>query len=151
LFHVVTDKARHAARTLIVAAGVGAFVPKRLPLPDADQWLGRGLHYFVTDTERFRDRRLLIVGGGDSAVDWANALSPIARQTTLIHRRDLFRAHEASVAAMLGSATDVRVFHELRSLAGEAQLQHAVVEDTRTKQRQTLDVDDVLVNIGFDS
>jgi ferredoxin/flavodoxin---NADP+ reductase len=150
-FTIRTDKAAHPARTVIIAAGVGAMVPKRLPLGNASQFEGRGLYYAVQDPQTFRDRRVLIVGGGDSAVDWANALSLIARQLVLIHRRDVFRAHEANVSQMRASLTDIRTFHELRSLVGESTVRQAVIEDTRSRRTTTLDVDAVLVNIGFES
>src|SRR5581483_3490055 len=92
-----TNKSSHPARTVLIAAGVGAFQPRTLPLPNAGQYVGHGLYYFVDHIDTFHGKRILIVGGGDSAVDWANMLAPIARQVTLIHRRDVFRAHEESV------------------------------------------------------
>jgi ferredoxin/flavodoxin---NADP+ reductase len=150
-FTITTDKTAHQARTVIIAAGIGAMAPKRLPLPHASQFEGRGLYYAVENPQSFRGRRVLIVGGGDSAVDWANALSPIARQVVLVHRRDVFRAHEVSVSQMRSSSTDIRTFHELRALVGESTVLQAVIEDTRTRRTESLDVDAVLVNIGFDT
>lgn len=149
IYSLVTPKATHRARSIIVSAGVGAFQPKTLPLANAKSFEGRGLHYFVKDLSRFAGRRVLIVGGGDSAVDWANMLAPIAGRVTLIHRRDQFRAHEDSVAKMRCTACDIKTFYELKSIAGNGRLQQAVVYDNRTKFEETLDVDDVLVNIGF--
>jgi thioredoxin reductase len=100
-FTLMTKKALHQAKSVLIATGIGAFQPKTLPLPNAAQLLNRGLHYFVREIAAFAGQRILIVGGGDSAVDWANMLSPIAAECTLIHRRDAFRAHEDSVAKML--------------------------------------------------
>lgn len=149
VFTLRTTKAAHRARSIIVAAGVGAFQPKTLPLPNAKGYEGKGLHYFVKDLGRFKGRKVLIVGGGDSAVDWANMLAPIAGSLTLIHRRDQFRAHEDSVAKMKQTSCNIKTFYELRSIAGNGKLEQAVVYDNRTKVDETLAVDDVLVNIGF--
>jgi len=107
------------------------------------------LHYFVNDLQGFRDKRILIVGGGDSAVDWANMVSPLAAATTLIHRRDGFRAHEQSVERMRNGPTKILTFFELKQIAGATRIEQATIYDNRTKAEQTLGVDAVLVNIGF--
>ena len=146
-----TNRADHQARCILIAAGVGAFQPKTLPLPNAKEYEGRGLHYFVKEVNAFQGKKVLIVGGGDSAVDWANMLAPVAGQLTLIHRRDQFRAHEDSVRRMRQTATDVKLFYELKAISGNGRLEHATIFHNKTKDEQTLDVDAVLVNIGFDS
>jgi thioredoxin reductase (NADPH) len=150
-FRVQTSKAVHLARTVLIAAGVGAFTAKTLPLANAVEYEGKGLHYFVKQLAVFKDLRVLIVGGGDSAVDWANALAPVAQKITLIHRRDQFRAHEDSVAQMKKTTVNIRTFHELKSIGGNGQLSHASIYDNRTKAEETLDLDAVLVNIGFNN
>jgi ferredoxin/flavodoxin---NADP+ reductase len=150
VYTIHTSKGAHPTRTILIAAGIGAFQAKTLPLPNAQEFEGKGL-YFAKKLEDFRGKRLLIVGGGDSAVDWANTLSPIASQTTLIHRRDQFRAHEDSVIKMRQGATRILTFHELKSIAGNGRIQQAIIYDNRIKSEQTLEVDAVLVNIGFES
>jgi ferredoxin/flavodoxin---NADP+ reductase len=152
VYTITTHHGSHLrARAILIAAGVGSFQPKKLPLPNAPQFEGRGLHYFVQHVDEFRDKRILVVGGGDSAVDWANTLAPIATELTLIHRRDAFRAHEDSVAKMRQGPTRIRTFHELRAIDGDGQVRSAIIYDNRTTQEETLAVDAVLVNIGFDS
>ena len=151
VYRVRTSKAVHAARSIIVAGGVGSFTPKTLPLPNAAEYEGRGLHYFVKHVHDFDGQRILIVGGGDSAVDWANTLAPVAGKLTLIHRRDQFRAHEDSVRKMRQTAADIRLFYELRAIGGNGKIEFAKIYDNRTKEEQTLEVDAVLVNIGFES
>jgi len=146
--HGVAD---HVARTVIICAGIGSFQPKTLPLPNAELFHHHGLYYSVTHVEDFKDKHVLIVGGGDSAVDWANAISPIARNTTLIHRRDGFRAHEDSVAKMRAGRTNIKVFYELKSIAGNERIEQVTIYDNRTKREETFEVDAVLVNIGFNS
>ncbi|MDQ3168351.1 MAG: NAD(P)/FAD-dependent oxidoreductase [Chloroflexota bacterium] len=95
------------SRTVVVCAGVGAFEPKRLVVPGVTELEGRGVHYFAKRVEDFRDKDVVIVGGGDSAVDWAVTLEPVARHVTLIHRSK-FRAHEGTVAELEASSVDLR-------------------------------------------
>ncbi|HXE52226.1 MAG TPA: NAD(P)/FAD-dependent oxidoreductase [Tepidisphaeraceae bacterium] len=149
IYDLVTPVTTHRTHSIIIAAGVGAFQPKTLPLPNAKGFEGRGLHYFVKDLQSFSGHKVLIVGGGDSAVDWANMLAPIAGTLTLIHRRDQFRAHEDSVVKMRTTACRIKTFFELKSISGNGRLEKATIFDNRTKAEETLDVDDVLVNIGF--
>src|SRR5829696_8778114 len=139
LYTVTTDKGEHIARSILIAAGVGAFQAKTLPLPNAKAYEGYGLHYFVKDLSAFKGRRVLIVGGGDSAVDWANMLAPLTREQTLIHRRDQFRAHEDSVLKMRQTPTVIRTFYELKSISGDGKIERAVIYDNRTKDMQILE------------
>jgi len=151
LYTITTSKHAHRAGTVLIAAGVGSFAAKTLPLPEADKYVGHGLSYFVKELEPFRHKRLLIVGGGDSAVDWANTLVGLADKVTLIHRRDQFRAHEDSVTKLKQSAVEIKLFHELKSLGGDGRVEWAIIYDNRTKAEQTLEVDCILVNVGFES
>lgn len=151
VYTIRTNRGAHRARAILIAAGVGSFVAKTLPLPHLEQFAGHGLHYFVKSMDPFRGSRVLIVGGGDSAVDWANMLAPVASHVTLIHRRDQFRAHEDSVTKMRQTKADIRVFHELKSIGGNGKVESATIFDNRTKAEQMLPVDHVLVNIGFES
>jgi ferredoxin/flavodoxin---NADP+ reductase len=148
-YKVITTQGVHHGRSILIAAGLGSFQPKTLTLPDIEKYKDRGLHYFVKGLEPFIEKRVLIVGGGDSAVDWANMLEPIAREVTLIHRRDQFRAHEDSVRKMKLSSVNILLFKELKSIGGAAKVESAVVYDNRTKQDQILTVDHILVNVGF--
>ena len=150
-FTITTSKAAHQARAILIAAGVGSFQPKTLPLPEAERFLGRGLQYAIKEVGAFRGRRVLIVGGGDSAVDWANMLAPVASELTLIHRRDAFRAHEDSVAKMRQTAARIKTFYELKAIEGNGRAEKAVIYDNRSKAEETIPVDEIVVNIGFDS
>src|SRR5687768_13340322 len=116
---IQTQKTTHVARSVLIAAGLGAFQPKKLALPDAARFEGKGLYYSVGSLLPFHDLRVLIVGGGDSAVDWANALAPVTRSQTLIHRRDQFRAHEAAVEQMRAGPTTILTPYELRRIDGD--------------------------------
>lgn len=150
-FALFTDRGMHRSRTVIVAAGVGAFVPRKLPnQPQLDALEGRGIFYFVRDVELFRGKRLLIVGGGDSAMDWALSLSPLAAHTTLIHRRDRWRAHEDTVRRVLASDVDVRTFHEVRDVhVVNGTIRQVTLYDNRTNEEITLPMDVIVLALGF--
>lgn len=150
-YTIRTNKNAHAARAIVIAAGVGSFQPKALPLSGVERFEGHGLHYFVKELAPFAGKRILIVGGGDSAVDWANALAPRAAQLTLIHRRDQFRAHEDSVAKMRAAPVTIKTPYELKSIDGDGKVERAAIYHNESKHEETLDVDHVLVNIGFNN
>ncbi len=139
----------HLSRTVLITAGVGAFTANKLTLENIGKFEGRGVYYFVQDKALFRGKRLLIVGGGDSAVDWALNLKDYATAITLIHRRDQFRAAPASITELMHSSVNVQTFHEIKCISGENQIEHAVIVDNRTKAETALDVDAVLLNLGF--
>src|SRR5579864_5178808 len=146
---LTTNRARHASKVLGIPAGIGAFHPKTFKKPEIDSYEGRGLHYFVKSFQDFAGKRVLIAGGGDSAVDWANNLVGIARSVTLIHRRDQFRAAEDSVQKMLNSPVTVKLFYELRGLEGKDRLERAVIFNNKTNAEETVEVDAVIASLGF--
>ena len=119
-FMLVTDRDRFPTRSIIIAAGIGAFSPRRLPQRCAEPWYGRGIYDVVTDPEEFRDRRVLIIGGGDTAFDWATQLLGRASRVTLAHRSDRFRAHDATIAeyraAVESGRAELYTFHELHDI-----------------------------------
>ncbi len=151
VFQIDTDKAKsHYSKTVLVTAGVRAFSPNKLDAPGVSEYEGKGIFYFVKERELFKDKRLLIVGGGDSAVDWALNFNGWAKRVTLIHRRDVFRAHEESVAEMMKCGAEVKLFYEVKEVAGDGKwVKRAVIYDNRTMKETALDVDSILVNIGF--
>jgi len=148
-FQLTSDRGTHLTRTLLVTAGIGAFHPKTFKNPLIDGFEGRGLYYFVRSFQDFKDRRVLIVGGGDSAVDWALGLVGVARSITLIHRRDQFRAFEDSVQKLHTSPVQVKTFHELRRLEGTQHVERAVIYDNRTNVDESIEVDAVVASLGF--
>ncbi len=149
-FELGSEQGRvHRTKTVLITAGVGAFAPKKLDNPEWAQYEGNGLHYVIPKLEIFKGRRLLVVGGGDSAVDWALHLEEIADEVTLIHRRDGFRAHEDSVRKLHASRARVVLFHELKAVEGDGRVERAVIFDNRTKAETTVEIDDLVVNFGF--
>jgi thioredoxin reductase (NADPH) len=102
LFRVTTDQGKtFESKVVVIAAGGGSFQPKRPPIPGVEPYEGKSIHYAVRKMEAFRGKRLLIVGGGDSALDWTLNLAPIAEHLTLLHRRTEFRAAPDSVNKMM--------------------------------------------------
>ncbi len=144
-----SSKADHYTRAVVIAAGIGAFRPVKLENESVDRFENNGVVYFVQKIDQYAGKRVLIVGGGDSAVDWALATDPIAASVTLIHRREGFRAHDLSVNKLKESGVDVRLFYELRELQGDGKLERAVIFDNRTNEETTLDLDATILALGF--
>jgi ferredoxin/flavodoxin---NADP+ reductase len=147
-----TDKGAHLTRTVVIAAGVGAFEPTRLKVAGVEDFEGRGVHYFVKQKAVFAGKNLLIVGGGDSAVDWALNLQDTAQHITLIHRRADFRAHESSVNQLYASPSEkltVLTPWEVRSVHGNGAVERVTIFHNATQEERAIPVDAVLLNLGF--
>lgn len=144
-----TDAAEHYSRTVVIAAGIGAFRPVKLENESVIRFEDRGVDYIVADYEAYAGKRVLIVGGGDSAVDWALGLLPVAKSVTLVHRREGFRAHDSSVEALNNSEVDVRVFHELREISGDGKVEKAVIFDNRSGEEFELGIEALILALGF--
>ncbi len=144
-----TQREEHISKAVLIATGIGSFQPNRLNVPGVAEFEGKGVEYFVRQPEMFQGKRVLIVGGGDSAVDWAIHLTEIAQKITLIHRRDKFRAHEESVRQLLASDVDVKLFYELKKVQGNNAVEQAVIFHNKTQEEEVLPVDAVLLNLGF--
>ncbi|MFC4102680.1 NAD(P)/FAD-dependent oxidoreductase [Paenibacillus xanthanilyticus] len=151
LFEVKTDRAVHYAKAVIITGGVGAFEPKRLELPGTARYEKTNLHYFVDDLQRFKGKRVLISGGGDSAVDWSLMLEPIAEQVMLTHRREKFRAHEHSVQNLLASTVRILTPKEIVALHGEDRIEAVTLLDSKSNEELRVEVDALIVNYGFSS
>ena len=111
------DGTEVCAKALLITAGIGKFSPR--PLPAGDGWLGRGMEFFVPTFAPYAGKDVVIVGGGDSAFDWAIHLEPVATSITLVHRRDAFRAHERTVQAVRDSSVEIVTKAQVTGLFGE--------------------------------
>lgn len=149
LFEIITQKRRHLSRAVIITAGNGAFEPRKLPIANAEKYEKTNLHYFVTDLNQFQNKRVLIAGGGDSAVDWALMLEPIAKSVTVIHRRNKFRAHEHSVEKMMQANVNIITPREIESLSGHKRIEQVTIVDKQHGAKETLLVDALIVSYGF--
>lgn len=149
-FQITTNKGTHFTKTIIIAAGNGAFEPRKLKIDDAEQYEGKNLHYFVKDMQQFKDRRVVVCGGGDSAVDWALMLKSIAKSVKIVHRRDEFRAHEHSVSQLKESTVQIVTPYEPVELVGDGErIERVVLQKPRTDETTELELDDLIVNYGF--
>ena len=152
-FTIVTDKDEYPSRTVLIAGGIGAFTPRKLPLKDVDRWNDKGLHDRVLNPRMFQGKRILIVGGGDSAFDWAVNLQGIAQSLVMIHRRDGFRAHQATVDQVQGLAAagkmQLRTFWELKAIDGAERIERVTIFNNKTKEEETLAMDCVIPQLGF--
>jgi thioredoxin reductase len=157
LLSVTTEKGGpYLSRALIITAGHGAFEPRKLGVDDIDAWEGRGLHYFVREKDVFRDRTCVIVGGGDSALDWTLGLQDTARHPiALVHRRDNFRALETSVneAKQLETEGRVKILtpYEVREVHGDGHISAVTVENTQSGESEQVECDALITLLGFHS
>jgi thioredoxin reductase len=153
VFRLVGRARDYFTKTILIAGGKGAFEPRALEVPGYSELLHKGVVYAVKDPESYRDKRVIIVGGGDSALDWALILKDKCSEVTLIHRREGFRAHEASVAALEKACEagriSLRTYHEVRAIHGNGTVEGITIFDNRTDEDTRLDVDAVLCFLGF--
>ncbi|MFL6053950.1 MAG: NAD(P)/FAD-dependent oxidoreductase [Actinoallomurus sp.] len=132
-------------RAVVISGGIGTFTPR--PLPAGGEWLGRGLAYFVPALEAHAGQDVVVVGGGDSACDWALSLEPIARSVTLVHRRTAFRAHAHSVAQLMASTVEVVTEAQVTAVHGGEWVQE--VEITGPDGAATRPAQAVIAALGF--
>ncbi len=138
-------------KTVIISAGAGAFSPTKIGIDREDEFVGKGIHYGVKDKATFQGKKLAIVGGGDSAFDWCLNLDDTADAITLVHRRDVFKAHEDSIEKVKASRVDMKIWYAVKELHGNGSLTGVTLEHTQTKEQEHFPCDAVIVNIGFKS
>ncbi|WP_026569589.1 MULTISPECIES: NAD(P)/FAD-dependent oxidoreductase [Sediminibacillus] len=139
----------HYTKTIIITAGNGAFQPRRLTIEGIEAFEGINLNYYVEDMNKYAGERVLLCGGGDSAVDWALMLEPIAKEVTLVHRRDNFRAHEHSVEKLMNSSVNIMTPFVPEEMIGENKIEQVKLKEVKGDREELIDVDSVLVNYGF--
>lgn len=146
-------EASYATKAVVIAGGKGAFEPRALKCPGYEEYLGRGVEYAVRDADALAGERILIVGGGDSAVDWALTLKETASELTLIHRREGFRAHERSMELLreadAADEIDLRTYWEVREIRGDERVRECTIFENRTDEERVVEVDAVLAMLGF--
>jgi ferredoxin/flavodoxin---NADP+ reductase len=133
---LTTDKGLELpTKTVIISAGAGAFTPTKIGVEREDEFAGNGIYY----------------GGGDSAFDWCMNLEDITESITLVHRRDVFKAHEDSVEKVKASSVHMKLFYVVKELHGDGKLTGVTLENTQTKELELVECDAICVNIGFKS
>ncbi|NJC73772.1 NAD(P)/FAD-dependent oxidoreductase [Planosporangium thailandense] len=135
------------AGAIVVTGGIGTFTPR--PLPAGEEFLGRGLEYFVPDSADYVAKNVVIVGGGDSAVDWALMLEPIAKSVTLVHRRAAFRAHHGSVEQLKASSVDIITNAQVTAAHGDGRLERVEISVTGEESPRILPCDRLVAALGF--
>jgi len=154
ILRLVTDRGDLLTRTLVIAGGHGAFEPKKLPGYDMSPWEGKGAHYLVSEKSAFAGKKVVIVGGGDSALDWTLNLLDTAADITLVHRREGFRAHEVTIREIEQAAdagkVDLRVPYQVKDVTGNGNVEtitlfHSENEDDVVE----LEADAILLQLGF--
>ena len=148
-FKLTTSKGTHYTKTILITAGNGAFHPKKLDMEDTLKFEESNLHYLINDVQQFAGKKVHVFGGGDSAVDWALMLEPIAEKVSIAHRRDKFRAHENTVEKMKNSSVTVLTPFVPAEFNGDDRITQVVVKEVKSSEIKVIDVDAVLVNYGF--
>jgi thioredoxin reductase len=149
-----TSRGDLRSRTVIIAGGHGAFEPKKLPGYDMEPWEGKGAHYLVSEKSEFEGKKVLIVGGGDSACDWVVNLLDVAERVSLVHRREGFRAHEATVAQVMNAHErgdiDLHVPFQIRDIQGNGRIERVTLFHSEDEANEVeLEIDAVLLQLGF--
>ncbi|WP_181806692.1 NAD(P)/FAD-dependent oxidoreductase [Streptomyces shenzhenensis] len=144
--------ARISAGAVLVCGGIGNFIPRELPV--GSEYLGRGLRYFVPRLDELAGQDVVVVGGGDSALDWALSLEPVAASVTLVHRRTRFRAHERTVEQVGNSSVRVLTPYEVEKISGNGADGNGgavseVVVASSDGDRITLPAQSVVAALGF--
>ncbi|GAK06877.1 NAD(P)/FAD-dependent oxidoreductase [Geomicrobium sp. JCM 19038] len=144
---------KHFTKAIILATGYGILRQAKLTVQGAEAYETENLYYEVPDIEQFRGKDVVISGGGNSAVDWANELEPIAKSVTVVHRRDAFGGHEQFVTKMKNSRVNVMTPFAISGLTGCNQgkcIEQVQLEHCESKSCQIKRVDAVVVNHGFE-
>ncbi len=149
-----TDRGELRSRTVIVAGGHGAFEPKKLPGYDMTPWEGRGVHYIVGEKSVFAGKRVMIIGGGDSACDWVINLLDTASELSLVHRREGFRAHEVTVGQVMGAAErgdlSLHVPFQIKDVLGDGTIERVLLFNSEDESVEVeVGVDAILLQLGF--
>jgi thioredoxin reductase len=152
-FVITTNRDEYPTKAILIAAGKGAFAPRSLECPGYDELLGKGVAYHVKDPSEYHGKKVLVVGGGDSAVDWVLNLKGKTERLILIHRRDGFRAHAHSMKllreAVESGEIEMLTHKEVRNIDGDVCVSGVTIFDNRTNEDTHFDVDAVIALIGF--
>ncbi|MTV82082.1 NAD(P)/FAD-dependent oxidoreductase [Secundilactobacillus folii] len=151
-FEITTPTETTRSKTVLIAVGNGSFSPRPLVIDNVKEFEGKNLFYAITDLKHFTNHRVLIAGGGDSALDEALMLEPVAKEVHLVHRRNEFRALEHTVAQVKDSTVDVHTPYMIKAIEqGDSGLQVTIKKMRTEDDTQKIEVDDVIVSYGFTS
>jgi thioredoxin reductase (NADPH) len=134
---------------VLIAAGAGMIEPRKLDIEEADKYLGKGFEYVVKNVEDYRSQRVLVIGGGDTALDWANFFAAMSNEVTLIHRRQKFIGFEGSLRRLENSTCNIVTDAKLLDISGDGKVEAARFQVKGEDQPRELKVDRILGCIGF--
>ncbi|MGE7945396.1 NAD(P)/FAD-dependent oxidoreductase [Lysinibacillus sp. NPDC093688] len=143
---------KHYSKTVLLAVGGGIINPQKLSLEGAEKYEMTNLHYTVQSYRHFVDKDVIISGGGNAAIDWAVELSPIAKNVTVVYRKDTLSAHEATIQEALDAGVNIECNTSISKLTANADktaIQLVTCENTKTKQSYTRQIDEVIVSHGY--
>lgn len=147
-FHVRTNNGEVKAKAVILAIGMGLFEPMTLEIPGEEEFRNKGVFYAVPNMDIYRGQKILVVGGGDTAVENAIGLSRVAR-VSLIHRRKILRAIESNLEILEKSLVEVVTNTELKEIRGDDHLRSVTLHDNKDGTDHDMEFDAVVINIGF--
>ncbi|GGP10603.1 NAD(P)/FAD-dependent oxidoreductase [Oceanobacillus neutriphilus] len=152
---VVTTHTGHeyVSRTVILATGGGIFEPIKLDIEGADRFEASNLHYTVQSLEEFKDKKIVISGGGDTAIDWVNELEPIAEKVSLIYRGEEFKAMEAHIAHLEASSASIYKNTKIEKLIADEdghRIKEILTKNQKTGEEVQFEADDLIINYGYD-
>lgn len=138
------------AKTVILCLGMGAHIPRKLSIPNLNEFEGKGIHYGVHSLDTFRNKKVIVVGGGDSALDLALTIVAECKDLYVLHRSDRFNAHEETTKKLYSSNAEIKTFSEIVGLEGTSEhLTHALVKNNKSGEVEKIEVDEVIVAIGL--
>jgi len=138
------------SKTAMLCLGMGAHIPRRLDIKNLTQYEGKGIHYGVHSLDKFHNKRVIVVGGGDSALDLALTIVDECQHLYALHRSDRFNAHEETTKKLYSSNAEIRTFTEVIGIEGDGNhVTHAEIRNTKTKEVSKIEIDEVIVAIGL--
>jgi thioredoxin reductase (NADPH) len=147
-WELTTSKAVHHTKTVIITSGLGLMTPRKLENPAFERFEGHGLEYVMKDSAQYTGKNVVVIGGGDSAVDWSNHLTPIAQTVYVVHRRDEFRAHEHSVERMRQTCS-IQTPCTIKDIQGGHHVERVVLSQGPSGAEVVIEAGAVLAFLGF--
>lgn len=145
-----SNGAKHFTKTIILATGFGTLKSVKLELPGATDYEGKNLHYTIKKLDYYKGKHVLISGGGNSAVDWANELEPIADKVSVVYRKSTFPGIESNVTRMINSSVAVYKPYDLVELKGKnGHVSNVTLQQVDNQQLKEISIDNLIVNHGF--
>lgn len=145
-----TEGVKHISKTVLITAGSGIVKPKKIGLAGEDKFNKANLFYTVPTIKQFKGKKVVLSGGGHSAVDWANTLLHVTDSVTIVYRRDEMTGHESDIKQLQASKATVLLGSTIQELIGTSNIEQVRVVEEQTGKEQLLDADAVIINHGYE-